>query len=121
MWTDVADVNDDYCQFGVAHSDYTAAEIEEALEGTGGIDLGDKIGQERANRLVREIGAFANTPQVSGGVGVNDGRPIKTRLNWKISIGDTLVLWARNASGVVFVTGSAIGATGNMWIKDGGN
>ncbi len=120
-WTDIADVNDDYIQFGVAHSDYTAAEIEEALEGTGGIDLGDKIGQERANRLVREIGVFGGPRQLAGSAEFNDGRPMKTKLNWKISIGDTLVLWARNASGVLLVTGSAVGATGVMWVKDGGN
>ncbi len=120
-WTDIADVNDDYLQFGVAHSDYSAAEIEEALEGTGGIDLGDKIGQERANRLVREIGVFGSLDQISGSARFNNGRPMKTKLNWKISIGDTLVLWARNASGVLYSTGSALGATGNMWIRDGGN
>ncbi len=118
MWNDIADVNDDYLTFGVAHSDYTAAEIEEALEGTGGIDPGSKIELERANRLVREIGVISSPTQLGGSGEFNDGKSMKTKLNWLINIGDSLVIWARNASGTVWVTGGALGATGNMWVKD---
>jgi len=38
--------DDDAFEFGWAHSDYTAAEIEEALEASGSMDIGDKIAQE---------------------------------------------------------------------------
>ncbi len=55
-WSNIGAIIDDALSFGVAHSDYTAAEIEESLEAAGAMDLGDKIAQERTNRLVREIG-----------------------------------------------------------------
>ncbi len=44
--------------FGVAHSDYTDAEIEQVLENTGSWNSGDKVQQEIAGRLVRIIGTF---------------------------------------------------------------
>lgn len=119
VWKDVQATIDDGAQFGVSHSDYSASEVEECLEATGSIDLGDKVAQERANRLVREIGIFASSPDgASGGVPFNNGMPVKTRLNWLLSIGDVINLWVRNSSGVVYTTGSALGCTGNMWVKN---
>lgn len=111
-------VADDGCTFGVAHSDYTAAEIEECLEETGAMDIGDKIAQEKANRLVREIGQISGGDSAAGGIMFNDGKPVKTRLNWFMSTGDSLQLWIRNASGVVWTTGSTITIAGNLWVKD---
>ncbi len=118
-WSDKADI-DDGAQFGWAHSDYSAAEIEECLEASSSIDIGDKVEQERANRLVREIGiiAGANTGGAGSGASFNQGMPVKTRLNWLLSIGDTLDLWVRNSSGVVYTTGSTLVASGNLWVKD---
>ncbi len=112
-------VIDDTQQFGIAHSDYTAAEIEECLEATASIDVGDKIAQERANRLVREIGTMVDYGESTDG-GFNDGRPVKTKLNWTIGIGDTLVLYVRNGSGTVYTTGSTIVAKGELWVSDRG-
>ncbi len=111
---------DDVQQFGIAHSDYTAAEIEECIEATGSVDIGDKIAQERANRLVREIGTMesGSSPPTGGALSFNDGRPVKTKLNWVIGIGDTLVLYVRNGSGTVYTTGSNIVAKGEMWVSD---
>ncbi len=119
-WLDIAAVIDDGAQFGLAHSDYSAAEIEECLEATGNIDLGDKIAQEQGNRLVRQIGTFGSLQGavVGGGRVWNHGEMIHTKLNWLMSASDTLVLWVRNTSGVVYTTGSSIGATGDLWIKD---
>ncbi len=120
VWSDKAQI-DDACAFGVAHSDYTSAEIEEALEAVTSIDLGDKIAQERSNRLVRHIGTFSGgeTPATTGGSSFNDGKPVKTKLNWLMSIGDQLQLWVRNGSGVVYTTGGTITVDGNYWIRDG--
>ncbi len=116
-WSDNQAVIDDNMTFGIAHSDYTSAEIEEAVESSGAIDLGDKIQQERANRLVRLIGTISGAnPVAQAGIQFNDGRPVKTKLNWDISIGKTLVLWMRNSSGVVWTTGSFLTATGEMWV-----
>ncbi len=118
-WTDVGAIIDDGMEFGFAHSDYTAAEIEECLEAQTSIDLGDKIAQERANRLVRTIGMIGSG-QISAaaqGVVFDGGKRRKIKLNWKIAIGDTLDLWIRNASSVVWTTGSGLSAIGDIWIK----
>lgn len=111
---------DEAFQFGVAHSDYLAAEIEECLEATTSMDIGDKIANERANRLVREIGTISPTGGsiVNGGIAFKDGARVKTRLNWLMSIGDTLDVWVRNGSGTVYTDGSILVGTGNLWVKD---
>ncbi len=82
---------------GLAHSDYTPAEIEEFLENSGAWDLSDKIAQEKAKRLIRIVGTFPGPP--GGGLGtavLNDGKPIKTKLNWRLITGKTLQVWVRN-------------------------
>ena len=112
--------DDDTFEFGVAHSDYSAAEIEEALEASGSMDIGDKVAQEQANRLVRHIGTVSGAlaGAAGGGANFNDGRPMKTKLNWLLSIGDTLNLWVRNGSATVYTTGASLQVVGNMWVKD---
>ncbi len=111
--------SDDGFTFGVAHSDYSAAEIEECLEATGSMDIGDKIEQERANRLVREIGTVSPQAAVAGGGATfNDGKRVKTRLNWVLAIGDSLSVWVRNASSANYTTGANIVGNGIMWVKD---
>ncbi len=118
-WADIGQDIDDGCSFGVAHSDYTATEIEEALEAGGSMDLGDKVAQEQANRLVRELGTISSAGGPSaGGAQFNDGKRLKTRLNWLMSTGDTLNLWIMNISGVVWTTGSGVTIVGNLWVKD---
>ncbi len=81
---------------GVAHSDYDDAEIEEYIENLGSWDPGDKISQERARRQIRKIGVFESRAEATEAVTLNDGKPIKTKLNWQLSTGDTLKLWAYN-------------------------
>ncbi len=94
---------------GVAHSDYTASEVEEAIEAGGAYDIGDKVAGEQANRLVRIIGTLsAEEPRL------NDGRPIKTRFNWLIGIGKTLNVFIWNADGSgPLTTGSTLEVAGN--------
>ncbi len=118
--TDLGASIDDLFQFGVAHSDYTSAEIEECLEATASMDLGDKIAQERANRLVRSIGNITQDGNASldSGLNFNSGRPMKTRLNWVLSTGDTLNVWVRNGSGTVYTTGAILTGIGHLWVKD---
>jgi len=118
-WVDIQVVADDGMTFGLAHSDYTAAEVEECLEAIAAIDRGDKIAQEQSNRLVREIGSIESLDSTGTGSRVfADGRQVHTRLNWFMSIGDQLNLWIRNASGIVWTTGSSISMNGVIWIKD---
>ncbi len=93
-------------EVGVAHSDYTAAEIEEALEAAGAWDEGNLVAQEQAKRLVRRIGVLTGEETV-----LNEGQPIKTRLNWRIAIGDTIQYWLRNR-GIQLTTGMEVGFQG---------
>ncbi len=80
---------------GIAHPDYADAEIEAWIENATGWDEGDKISQEIAKRLIRRIGMF--TPQVSlGAETLNEGRPIKTKLNWILNQGTGLKFWVYN-------------------------
>lgn len=117
-WADIGADIDDGMEFGLAHSDYSAAEIEECLEASASIDQGDKLAQEQANRLVRSIGIMPASGVTAGGRVFNDGRQVRTKLNWLIGIGDSIVGWARNGSGAVWTTGSTLLVQGDMWIKD---
>ncbi len=105
---------------GYAHSDYSVTEIKECLEAFAAIDQGDKIASEKANRLVRTVGTIsARGPggAVAGG-NLNDGKPVKTRLNWLINIGDSVNMFVFNESIAVLTTGSVVNAQGDLWIKD---
>ncbi len=120
-WEDIAAVADDGMEFGLAHSDYSAAEIEECLESQASIDLGDKVAQEQANRLVRTVGRISSTGRTVVDMGsepFNGGRPVKTKLNWKMSTGDQLALWIRNGSGTVWTVGGSLQAIGDFWVVD---
>ncbi len=92
---------------GVAHSDYDDAEIEEAIEISTGWDRGDKIAREKASRLVRQVGIFRSPAGGASGVQnmvLNDGRNIKTRLNWGLTTGDTLKFWLFNSGSAAIGT-----------------
>ncbi len=100
---------------GYAHSDYSVGEIKEAIEASAAIDVGNKVAMEQANRLVRIVGTMAF--QSADEQALNDGRPIKTRLNWLMSIGQSVNAFVYN-EGTVAVTGATLKLTGNMWVKD---
>ncbi len=90
---------------GVAHSDYTAAEIEEFVENTGSWNEGDLVSQEVAKRKVRIVGTF----ELEGSSGnevitLNEGKPIKTKLGWTLLQGQTLKLWTYNLGTAAFLT-----------------
>ncbi len=82
---------------GVAHGDYTDAEIEAWIENTGSWDEGNLVQQkEVGQRLIRKIGIFDNPASASESVSLNDGKPLKTKLSWILNQGQTLRLWAYN-------------------------
>lgn len=116
--SDLASVSDDGHEFGLAHSDYSDAEIEECLEASGSVNAGDLVTQEQADRKVRIIGQMVGAGASGSGLSFNHGMPVKTRLNWAMTIGDLLKIWIRNASGVVWTTGASLDAQGVMWVKD---
>ena len=119
VWSGKAEI-DDALTFGFAHSDYSSAEVEECLEAGAAINTGDKIAEEQSNRLVRTIGTIAGVSAAAAGSGAafNNGNPVKVRLNWLMGIGDTLNIFIRNSSGVVYSAGGALTVNGDLWVKD---
>ncbi len=104
---------------GIAHSDYTDAEIEEWIESTNSWDEGDLVAQEVAARKIRKIGVFGAEVSEDDTVVLNDGKPIKTKLNWVLSTGKTLSLWGYNMGiSAVATTVPVIRAQGkaNLWV-----
>ncbi len=107
--------------FGIAHSDYTDSEIEAVIENVGSWDAGSKVEQEVAKRLVRVIGTMVG----EGGTGTNDirfndGKPVKTKLNWLLNTSDTLKLWAYNISATALSTTAPVlrcNGHANLWQK----
>jgi len=97
---------------GYAHGDYSVTDIKECLEAQGAIQFDDKDDQEQANRLVRVVGTLDRENSV-----LNNGRPVKTRLNWLIGPGHNINMFAFNESTSNVETGSSIKLTGDMWIK----
>ncbi len=84
---------------GIAHSDYSDAEMEAVIENDQNWAEGDLVAQEVGKRKVRTIGIFPTSPGGGGGTEIsvlNDGKPIKTKLNWILNSGQTLALWAYN-------------------------
>ncbi len=86
---------------GIARGDYTAAEIEEALEAATAVDLGDLIAQERASRMVRQVGICSQQEPI-----LNGGQQMKTKLNWPVAIGDQPKIWAYNLDTGALTTGA---------------
>ncbi len=91
---------------GLAKSDYSTAEIEAWVENTTGFTRANLISQEISARHIRHVGMFT-LPQVTTSQQVsaelNDGVPIKTRLNWRILEGTRIVVWLYNAGEVSIV------------------
>ena len=106
--------------FGVMHSDYTSAELEEFIENSASWNQGDLIAQEINNRKIRLIGHLAG--DVTGDVAFNDGKPVKTKLNWTINTGQTLKMWVYNRqAAAVAAAGHTLKADGhaNLWMARG--
>ncbi len=93
---------------GVAHPDYTLAEIEEAIESTL-VNASDMVGREKANRRVREVGILSGNGQL------NDGKPLKVKLNWFVADGSIpLTYWAYNLSAGTLTTGGIFTVAGHL-------
>ncbi len=98
-------IGDGPIMVGVAHSDYTLAEVEEYLEATGLWTEGDMKAKEVSSRKIRRIGLFQSSVADSFGIAVlNDGKPIKTKLNWILNQGQSIKVWAYNAGDSALAT-----------------
>jgi len=90
-------------EVGFAHSDYSLAEVEEYLELTTSWNEGDLVDKEISSRKIRRIGVWDHT--ISGGDRVlNDGKPIKTKLNWILNAGQGLNWFVYNQGGAAVAT-----------------
>ncbi len=98
---------------GVAHSDYTAAEIEEWLEASASWAKGNKIAQEQARRKCRQIGIFGSVDETDI---LNDGKPLRVKLGFPIESGSGLQLWVFNDSGSTMTTGTTIELAGKAFL-----
>ncbi len=98
----------------ICHSDYTLTEVEEVIELTGLLGPGEMIERERSKRLVRHIGDITHVDQTAESVGLNDGKPIKTRLNWLIPDGKTITMVSYNNTGSPLTTGAVVRVMGKI-------
>ncbi len=96
---------------GLAHEDYSDAEIEECIEATNTWQQHDQIAQEQARRKVRTIGAF----HADGSL--NDGKPIRTKCRWQNGEDDTLKMWAYNKGASPLTTGAQIEWFGSAFLR----
>jgi len=112
-WTDIANAGP--IIFGVAHSDYNDAEIEEWLENTGQWNEGNMVSREIASRKIRQIGALVGGSNAAITTTFNDGRQKKTKLNWILLQGQTLRFWCYNAGlAAVATTAPSVTANGHV-------
>ncbi len=100
--------------FGVAHSDYLAAEIEEWFEAGGSWSKGDKVANEQAQRKCRTIGSF---DYLAATERLNDGKPVRVKLGFVIEDGKGLTLWAYNEGTAALTTGSIIEIKGKAYLQ----
>lgn len=104
---------------GIAHSDYTAAEIEAFIENADSWQEGDKIAQEVARRKIKIVGKFPRIGATANAVTVlNDGKPIHTKCNWMLTSGQTFDLWIYNQGDVAYATTDpdvSIVGHANLW------
>ncbi len=102
--------------FGVAHSDYTLAEIVEVIQQANSWTSADKVAKEVADRQVREIGVITNNSGLLSDAVFRNGDRVKTKLNWLLHEGQTLKMWVFNRQAAAVSTGT-LKADGhaNLW------
>ncbi len=99
---------------GIAHGDYSAAEIEEWYESQTAMTRASLVINEHSRRMCRIVGTFAgNLPNEV----LNDGKPIRTKLNWHIPSGSTLDLWAYNAGDGTLTTSAEVNTRGGLFLR----
>jgi len=103
---------------GVAHSDYTAAEIEEWVENLGSWDAGDLRSQEIARRKIRQIGVFISPATAALSAVLNDGLPVHVKCGWMLQTAQSVRFWAyNNGSSALATTDPTVHYDGhaNLW------
>ncbi len=97
---------------GIAHSDYTAAEILEWYDATSAWDTGNLVAQEQNRRKIRQVGVFSGALAQGD---LNDGKSIKTPLKFIVETGATLQIWAISHDTSTLTSGTVINVDGKVW------
>ncbi len=104
---------------GLAHSDYSDAEIEAWVENSGSWSEGDLVSTtEVGRRKCKMVGIFRGITAETFAAVLNEGRPIRTKLNWMLVTGQTVKIWAFNlGSSALATTDPQIRVEGhaNLW------
>ncbi len=105
---------------GVAHSDYSDAEIEEYIENIGSWNEGDLVNtREISKRLIRKVGVFRwRATDVNDFALLAGGGKITTKLKWILNQGQTIRIWAYNMGSSALATTSPVVFTEghvNLW------
>ena len=98
-------------EFGMAHSDYSEGEVEEALS-VSFFNPDNKIEQERARRAVRRIGAF---PGLTTNEVFRDGTKYRQTLKFSVGNGFTVNLFVANRGPGTLTTGASVKFQGTMF------
>lgn len=99
----------------LAHSDYTAAEIQEFIDNADGFgETDDLIAKEKSRRLIRYVGAF---PGVDPDEVLNDGRPVRIRGRFRVGAGDAVNLAVYNTAGAQLTTGTIVTCRGRFYYR----
>ena len=101
-WTPTADVGP--ILVGIAHSDYDLAEIEAFIELQDSWSEANRVQREVSSRLIRKIGVFKMPSAADQSSVLNDGNPIRTKLNWILNEGQTLKVWCYNLGSAAVAT-----------------
>ncbi len=101
---------------GVAHGDYSDTEIEEWFESQLAMTRNDMVTREHADRRCRKVGTFSGLGATEV---LNDGKPIRTKLNWHITEGGIIRLWIYNQSGATLTTGALVQTDGDLFLRWG--
>ncbi len=99
---------------GFAHTDYTVAEIKEALDVDALLGPSKKIEGEQARRLVRRWGTFrgADTTEI---IALANGGNKRYRVGWTQQDGALVQGYIFNTSGAALTTGSVIEMDGVIY------
>ncbi len=105
---------------GIAHSDYTDAEIEAWVEQSSSWNEADLVGQEVVKRKIRMVGMFgtAGASDAPAWMALANGKPIRTKCGWMLNTGQTLRQWAYNTGSQAVATTVPIVKTeghANLW------
>ncbi len=99
---------------GVAHSDYSDAEVEQWIESVGSWDRADQVAREQSRRKCRQAGTFAG--ELSNEI-LNDGKSIRTKLGWICQEDETLRIWGFNQNDAALVAGTLVKVIGTIWAR----